>query len=93
MRAEWNYNKLRVKNKLDSEPICIALEGFEKILQSGELVFQSYGGYAGGGRTGDGIIFMDGGDYCYLFTDAWSNDAPNGNGAVKWVYLVFRWKY
>ena len=46
-----------------------------------------YGGYAGGGRTGDGIIFMDCGDYYYLFTGAWSNDAPNGNGTVKWVYL------
>ncbi len=46
-----------------------------------------YGGYAGGGRTGDGIIFMDCGSYYYLFTGAWSNDAPNGNGTVKKILL------
>ena len=51
-----------------------------------------YGGYAGGGRTGDGIIFMKESDNkYYLFTGTWSNDAPNGNGTVERVYLDGSW--
>ena len=46
-----------------------------------------YGGYADGGRTGDGIIFMESVNHYYLFTGAWSNDAPNGNGTVKKIWL------
>ncbi len=60
--------------------------GVYKIPNDGGYYFY-YGGYAGGGRTGDGIIFMDCGDYYYLFTGTWSNDAPNGNGTVKYIYL------